>query len=91
MLEMKWLDSHLGSHLESGIGIERANRLYWNISIRKDSKAKMWGIYGGEALLMRTDSRQAVDAFLYGIGLAYAVLPGQVFEKLEEEVRKWVE
>ena len=49
----------------------------------------LWQI--GEKPIFCTDSREAVDAFLYGLGLAYSVLPEPVFEQLKEEVKRWVE
>ncbi len=87
MQELLWLDSLPGETPEGGI--EVANKFYWNITVRKSEQH--WYVYGGEKLILCTHSREAVDAFLYGLGLAYAVLPKPVFEQLREEVKRWVE
>jgi hypothetical protein len=82
----------LKEHLRSGTlegGIELANQLYWNITV--GSNGQKWSVWGGERLLFRTDSHESADAFLYGLGLAYSVLPNPVFENLREEVKLWVE
>ena len=52
----------------------------------------MWQVWAGdgESLILQTDSKEAVDAFLYGLGLAYSVLPESVFEQLRAEVKLWV-
>jgi hypothetical protein len=89
MLEMHWLDPH---HLPNGTligGLELANQLYWNLSIVQTESE--WYVYGGEKVILRTDSRDAVDAFLYGMGLAYGILPEYIFKQLREYVRELVE
>ena len=46
---------------------------------------------GGEDVLLRTDSRETAEAFLYGLGLAYSVLPPHLFEQLEAGVKDLVD
>jgi hypothetical protein len=87
MQEFLWLD-HLPNETIEG-GIELANELYWNITLKEGGQ--QWCVWGGEKPIFCTDSREAVDAFLYGLGLAYSVLPEPVFEQLKEEVKRWVE
>jgi hypothetical protein len=72
-------------------GIALANQLYWDITIFQGEVDGLWYIQTGEKVIFKTDSRESVDAFLYGLGLAYAVLPPQVFEQLREQLQKWVE
>lgn len=89
MQQLLWKDHLRDGSLEGGINL--ANQLYWNITVSSDSEAKKWDVRGGEALLLRTNSQEAAEAFLYGLGLAYSVLPSPVFEKLQEDVKQWVE
>jgi len=42
-------------------------------------------------LLLRTDTREALEAFLYGLVLAYAVLPEDTFAHLVYWAKGWVE
>jgi len=37
-----------------------------------------------------SDSREVAEAFLYGLGLAYGVLPEDTFRIVEYEVKRWV-
>ena len=63
---------------------------YWNITTFQGSDDH-WYIKAGEKVVFKTDSKPALDAFLYGFSLAYNVLPPEVFDVLKEEVRKLVE
>lgn len=85
MHSMRWLDHLSGDGLQGGIDL--ANRLYWNITWREHEGR--WFVYGGEDLIYKADSRDAAEAFLYGLGLAYAVLPDEIFGRLEYEVKRW--
>jgi hypothetical protein len=86
MQELLWLD-HLPDGRVEG-GIELANRLYWSITWQSSEQG--WYVWSGEKLIFRADSEEAVKAFLYGLGLAYAVLPEPIFEQLQKEVRRLV-
>jgi hypothetical protein len=44
---------------------------------------------GDKTVIFRADNRAALDAFLYGMALAYAGLPSPQFEQLAEEVSEW--
>ena len=88
MQELCWLNHLPGGTLESGIDL--ANRVYWNISWGECGQ--QWCVWaGGEHLLLRTDTRASLDAFLYGLGLAYAILPEDTFDHLVYQVKRWVE
>ncbi len=87
--EMPWLDQY---HLPGGTlegGIELANRLEWNMAWGEGNDG-WWYVWGGEKTVLKTNSREAAEAFLYGIGLAYGVLPEGIFDRLEELVRRWL-
>lgn len=76
MQEMRWMD-HIGSIDQ---GIELANRLYWGITVT--DAAQKWFVKSGEKAVFVADTKEAVDAFLYGLSLAYAVLPPDLFDTL---------
>ncbi len=88
MLKMPWLDRLPGKEVEGGIPI--INQLYWNISV-VSNEAGWFVMAGGEDVILQTDSPETAQAFLYGLGLAYAVLPEEVFKTLQAEMRRWVE
>ncbi len=80
MLDMR----RLGTHLESiEKGIELANQFHWFLEV-VEIQGK-WFVRSGESVIFGTDNREAVDAFLYGLGLAYAVIPSDLFEYLVKE------
>lgn len=81
-----WLDHLPGSSLQGGI--ELANRLYWNVKWHEHEAS--WCVYSGEDLVYKSDSQDAAEAFIYGLGLAYAVLPEDSFDHLEYWVKRWV-
>lgn len=89
MLHMPWLDEY---HVREGTldgAIAQANELYWNLSVIQEGR--LWLVYAGEDILLQAEAREVVDAFLYGIGLAYGCLPDEVFGPLRESVKRLVE
>lgn len=78
------LDRFPNQSLEGGV--ERVNRLYLNITWREH--AGLWWVYSGESLIYTSDSREATEAFLYGIGYTYVQFPEPVFERLEYEMKR---
>jgi hypothetical protein len=78
--EMHWLDTHIGSIDE---GLQLVNRLGWNIEV-KDKEHK-WFVLAGEKVILTADNRDAIDAFLYGMALAYSILPDTVIENLRTD------
>ncbi len=83
--EMPWLEDHVGS-LEDGI--ELINRFHWFLSVVESKEGNIeghhWFVLGGDQVLFSADTREAADAFLYGMALAYAVIPDYLFEYIVE-------
>lgn len=50
-------------------------KLFWNLTIFQEPEGK-WHVKGGEALIFSADASDEVEAFLYGMGLAYAGILG---------------
>ena len=80
MQERSFLPSHIGSEKEI---TEIINKFHWNISCEKSGN--LWIVKGGEKVLLRTDSHESLDAFLYGMALAYSVLPQSTVEHFAEQ------
>ncbi len=76
MQELPYLKTHVGS-IEDCITL--ANRFYWNITVIE--KNGNWYVYGGEKMMFGSDARESIDAFLYGLGLAYSTIP-------EDDIRR---
>jgi hypothetical protein len=85
MHEFRWLDD---GHVPRGTldgGIELANRLYWNVTW--ECVDGNWYVWGGDQVILTSDSQDVAEAFLYGLGLPYGVLPEDIFRMLEHEVK----
>lgn len=88
MQEMVWLKTHFPKgNLESGIAV--ANELYWNISVEKQND--VWRVLGGDKVIFWSDNKESVDAFLYGLSLAYCAIPEAAFNALRDFVKALVE
>lgn len=88
MQTLDWLESHVGS-LEDGI--QMCNRFHWFLSIAETEVNKRWFVMSGESIIFSADTREAVDAFLYGMSLAYAGIPDPLFDQLVEATKDWIE
>lgn len=68
-----------GGSLEGGL--ELANRLDWGLTVQ--TAGLDYVVSSGGEPILRTDSKDALQTFIYGLGLAYAVLPEDLFINLE--------
>ena len=73
-----------GGSLEGGI--ELANRLEWGLSVQMAGDDFV--VCSGNEPLLRTESKDALQTFIYGLGLAYAILPESVFATLEQAIKE---
>lgn len=80
MLERYFPDGNLEG------GIELANRLDWGINVRMAGDSYV--VTSGDEPILRTDSKDALQTFIYGMGLAYAILPEELFNNLEAALKK---
>lgn len=77
--ELRFFKSHAGSFEE---GIELINRYPWNL--RVEQKEIEWLVWAGDQIILRTDSRDSLDAFLYGMALASSIMPNSLIEQLNK-------
>ena len=73
-----------GGKLEGGI--ELANRLDWGLSVQMSGDDFV--VSSGNEPILRTESKDALQSFIYGMGLAYAILPEELFKVLEKALRE---
>jgi hypothetical protein len=66
-------------------GIELANRLDWGLSLQLSGVE--WVVFSGGQPIYKTDCKESLHSFVYGLGLAYAVLPRELFDQLVENVK----
>ena len=79
MLERYFPDGNLEG------GIELANRLDWGITVRMAGETYV--VASGDEPILRTESKDALQTFIYGMGLAYAILPEELFNNLEAALK----
>lgn len=77
MQTLNWLDEYIGTIDDAQHVI---NELHWFLTI--EVIADMWTVRSGESVVFTADSREAVDAFLYGMALAYRGLPAHLYAKI---------
>lgn len=82
MQEFKYIHHLPGKSLEGGV--ELLNSLSWNISCREENGT--WWVRGGDQAMLKTDSREAAEAFLYGMALAYSMCPPEMLEQIRRLV-----
>ncbi len=73
-----------GGSLEGGI--ELANRLDWGLSVQMSGEDFV--VSSGNEPILRTESKDALQSFIYGLGLAYAILPEELFISLEKALEE---
>lgn len=89
MLEMFWLDDdHVHQGTLSG-AIERANEIEWNLKVIEGPP--YWTVFAGEKPILRADSKEAIEAFLYGMGLAYGSIMEEAYQHLRDEIKQLLE
>lgn len=86
MIELTWLDHFPDNDLKASLNI--LDRLEWHIKISHVDK--FWYVFSGEPLIFKTDSQEALDSFLYGLGLTYVCYDGKIVNVIEDEVRKLI-
>lgn len=85
MNELLMLEKYFpGENLEGGI--ELANRLDWGLSVQMAGESYV--VSSGDEPILRTDTKDALQSFIYGLGLAYAVLPESLFNTLVEALEE---
>lgn len=87
MLKRNWLKTHIGDD-ESALGL--INTFLWGITINSvpdPTGGERWAVNGGEKVLLLTDNRECVDAFIYGMALAYSVVPDDLAAQFRSRFR----
>jgi hypothetical protein len=67
-------------------GIELANRLDWGLTVKVAGDSYV--VTSGDEPILRTDEKDALQSFIYGLGLAYAILPDELFSTLEQALKE---
>ena len=85
MNDMLMLEKYFpGGKLEGGI--ELANRLDWGLAVQ--IAGDNFVVSSGVEPIIRTENKDALQSFIYGLGLAYAVLPEELFNGLEAALKE---
>ncbi|MCJ7715108.1 MAG: hypothetical protein MUO54_01130 [Anaerolineales bacterium] len=86
MNDLLMLDKYFpGGTLEGGIKL--ANRLEWGLAVQMAGLEYV--VSSGDQPIFRTENKDALQAFIYGLGLAYAILPEELFLGLESALEEF--
>jgi hypothetical protein len=77
MYELKWMHNIPSSSIEGALGL--LNHLGWNATVQ--NRKEHWLLFSGDSAVFKTTSREALEAFVYGLALAYAVVPKELRER----------
>jgi hypothetical protein len=80
MQELRWMKPLPDDTLEGGLRL--LDELKWNVSVTEADGH--WYVNGGHVRLLKTSSRESVDAFLYGLALAYSAMPKETLSNLRQ-------
>jgi hypothetical protein len=67
-------------------GVDLANRLGWGIFVQMAGEGYV--VSSGDEPILRVEHKDALQSFIYGLGLAYAILPKEVFTSLEKALKE---
>ena len=85
MQTLNWLQNHLGS-IENTVRL--LNEDYcWDINIIEIQKRLV--VKSGDSVIFSCDSHDALEAFLYGMGLSMKGLPEPMASQLSKAMREW--
>jgi hypothetical protein len=87
MIDLLWLNRFPKEQIEEGIKV--LEKVYWSISIKQMND--ILNVYAGEVLIFRTDSKEALNAFLYGMALTYVSIDQTIVDSYRMELKKWIE
>ncbi len=87
MIELPWIDRFPNRKLQNSFDL--LEKVYWYISVQQSEQH--WRVYAGEDLIFQTDAQEALDAFLYGLGLTYVSIDQAIVDAYHKELQKWVE
>lgn len=84
MHTMNWLETHIGA-IDAAVAL--INGFYWNLDANGDDGG--WYLLGGyddKHILYSATSEDEIESFIYGMALAYVVLPETLRERLLVDV-----
>lgn len=87
MQELSWLGSHIGSIEDA---IQEVNQFKWEIKVTEHNG--QWFVTTGEIekhVIYASSNREGVDAFLYGLSLAYIGIPDPLHTDLITDLADW--
>ncbi len=80
MQELIMINQIPGRSLEGGLRF--LSELKWEMRMVQSDDILSVGV--GHRLMLKTSSREAADAFVYGVALAYSLLPKPILDELKK-------
>jgi hypothetical protein len=83
-MQKMYMLKHLPNNSLDG-GKKLLESLWWHIELKLEKG--QWCVWAGEQILLSTSSKEAAESFVYGLSLAYAMLPPEVLNEYREKFR----
>jgi len=80
MYELKWMHNIPSQNFEGALKF--LNELGWNLKI--EQRKGHWLLFAGESAVFKSTAREELEAFVYGLALAYAVMPQSLLRQFRE-------
>jgi len=84
MQELKWLEVLPEQSLEAGVKLLK--ELGWHIQVREIDGVLF--VNSGHTILLKTSSRESVEALLYGMAISFATLPAAALQAVRRFVKE---
>jgi hypothetical protein len=83
-IQTEWLELIPGNNFRGAINF--LDSLGWNITINRNEE--IIKVYTGEPLLYKSSNNQEIEAFIFGMALSLAVLPGDILGRIREIIKE---
>ncbi len=80
MYELKWMHNIPSQDFEGAL--RSLNELGWNLKV--EERKEHWLLFAGDSVVFKSTTREVLEAFVYGLALAYAVMPKGLLRQFRE-------
>ena len=79
-IEPDWTYHIHGNEIKDAIGF--LDSLDWNLTYQKSGDS--WVLFGGDRLIITTETKRELEAFIFGMALGLSVLPDEILEHIRK-------
>ena len=83
-MDKDWLDRIPGNDFPGALSF-LGNELGWNLTIHKTNN--QWHLFGGDRLIITTETEGELESFVLGMALGLSVLPEHIIQEIQRIIR----